>query len=148
MKIELVSALFLCLVDLQGIGLSRCSVRLLPQVYAVMQLSIGVYAFGMYCLLLLSLVVVCQCLGERQGSLFLSSANPPLFVSTWLAFGLEMYIRVEWFAFFEKFKNPVVLKVAYVYHNQLLFYNFLEFWDLPLAHPPGRLKNFIVESKF
>jgi hypothetical protein len=29
--------------------------------------------------------------------------------------------------FIQKFKNPVVLKVACVYHNQLLFYNFLKF---------------------
>jgi hypothetical protein len=53
-----------------------------------------------------------------------------------------MRIRVEWFAFFEKFKNPVVLKAAYVYHNQFLFYNFLKFWDLPLAHRPWRLKRY------
>jgi hypothetical protein len=55
-----------------------------------------------------------------------------------------MCIRVRWIAFFEKFKNSVVLKVAYVYHNQLLFYNFLKFWDLPLAHWPWRLEIFIV----
>jgi hypothetical protein len=28
--------------------------------------------------------------------------------------------------FFDQFKNSVVLEVAYVYHNQLLFYNFLK----------------------
>jgi hypothetical protein len=60
---------------------------------------------------------------------------------------LNMYTRVEWFAFFEKFKNPVVLKVAYNYHNQLLFYN-LKFLNLPLAHRPRRLKIFTVESNF
>jgi hypothetical protein len=59
-----------------------------------------------------------------------------------------MYIRVEWFAFFEKFKNPVVLKVAYSYCNQLLFYNFLKFWDLPLAHRPRRDLHFHSRVKF
>jgi hypothetical protein len=58
---------------------------------------------------------------------------------------IVVFSRVEWFAFFEKFKNPVVLKNAYEYHNQLFFYNFFKFWDLRLARRPWRLNTFIVE---
>jgi hypothetical protein len=46
----------------------------------------------------------------------------------------------EWFTFFKKFKNLVVFKVAHVYSNQLLLYNFLKFWNLPLAHRIWKLK--------
>jgi hypothetical protein len=101
------------------IGLSRCRVRLLPPVYAVIQLSIGVYVFGMYCLLLLSLVVVFQCVGERQGSFFLHRRCPHAFTDL---ISINNFIS----RFNRKYLFSFFLVFCFLYFTSLLNY----FWRL------------------
>jgi hypothetical protein len=79
-----------------------------------------------------SSIKCCQCNFEIKATNFLKLDHRKKILMKKNVFPISAFNRVvmvEWFAFFEKFKNPAVTKVAYVYYNQLFFCNFLKFWE-------------------